>query len=185
MLVAITPETHDVEIALAYATSDNPAGRPIYARAACFLHVEAETLLVRAVELARPLGYRLRIFDAYRPPAAQWVLWECSPGTGFVADPSKGSPHGRGVAIDLTLVDRESGEELDMGTGFDDFTPQAHHANCDISITAQRNRFILLGLMSAAGWDFYSQEWWHYQMFNSRSYPLIEDGAMVLRLMDN
>ena len=125
---------------------------------------------------------RLKIFDAYRPPEAQWVLWNAFPDPEFVADPRRGSPHSRGVAVDLTLVDR-GGRELEMGTGFDDFTTRSHHGALDIPPEAQRNRAILLGLMTAAGWDFYRNEWWHYQVFNARSYPLIGDSALADGLM--
>ena len=70
-----------------------------------------------------------------------------------------------------------------MGTGFDAFTPLSHHANPEISAAAQRNRAILLGIMTAAGWDFYRNEWWHYQLFNSRRYPLYSDSALAEGLM--
>ena len=90
----------------------------------------------------------------------------------------------RGVAVDLTLIDRH-GAPLDMGTGFDDFSDRAHHDHPAVSANVQRNRFILLGLMSAAGWDFYMKEWWHYQLFNARSYPLYSDRALARRMMDD
>jgi zinc D-Ala-D-Ala dipeptidase len=129
---------------------------------------------VRAVDLARPLGLRLKIFDAFRPSEAQWLLWKACPDPAFLADPKRGSPHSRGVAIDLTLLD-DAGQELDMGTPFDAFTPLSNHASTAVSPAAQKNRFLLLGLMSAAGWDFYGDEWWHYQLFDPRRYPLLSD----------
>ena len=175
-LVPITEKDYEVTIDLAYASARNILGRPIYQKALCYLHMEAATRLRQAAALARPLGYRLNIFDAYRPPEAQWVLWNAFPDPSFVADPRRGSPHGRGVAVDLTLID-ESGQLLDMGTPFDDFTPRSYHGDLAISIEAQRNRMLLLGIMTAAGWDFYRNEWWHYQLFQSRTYPLIADGA--------
>ncbi len=181
-LVNITPDLYSVEIALAYATVNNVTGRPIYAQADCYLQTDAAAALRRAVALAAPLGYRFRIFDAYRPPEAQWALWNFAPNPDFVADPRKGSPHSRGVAIDLTLIDVD-GQALDMGTPFDDFTDRSHHGRTDISLDAQRNRLLLLGLMSAAGWDFYTKEWWHYQLFNARSYPLISDTTLSRRMM--
>jgi D-alanyl-D-alanine dipeptidase len=70
-----------------------------------------------------------------------------------------------------------------MGTGFDAFTPLAHHASLEVSAAAQRNRAILLGIMTAAGWDFYRNEWWHYQLFNARRYPLYSDSVLPLGLM--
>ena len=182
-LVEIAPPAFDVVLDLRYATSDNVTGAPIYERPLCYLNEEAAGLLRRAIELARPLGYRFKVFDAFRPPEAQWKLWHAYPSDEFVADPRRGSPHSRGAAIDLTLLDAE-GRELEMGTGFDSFTPQAHHARTDIPAAAQRNRAVLLGLMTAAGWDFFKNEWWHYQLFNARQrFPLISDTALPRRMM--
>ena len=181
-LVEITRESHRVAIDLAYATPQNLTGRPIYRRAACYLHADAAARLSRAVELAQALGFGLKIFDALRPSEAQWLLWQACPDPTFLADPRHGSPHSRGVAVDLTLTDN-AGQELAMGTPFDAFTPLSHHGNTEIPAAAQRNRFLLLGLMSAAGWDFYGNEWWHYQLFNARQYPLLGDADLPLSMM--
>jgi zinc D-Ala-D-Ala dipeptidase len=181
-LVEITAARHDVAIALAYATAANLTGRPLYRVARCFLHPEAETKLRRAAALARPLNLRLKIFDAFRPSEAQWALWSACPDPAFLADPRQGSPHSRGVAVDVTLID-ETGAELEMGTPFDAFTPLSFHACTEVSPAAQRNRLLLLGLMSAAGWDFYGNEWWHYQLFEARQYPLLGDADAPARML--
>ena len=181
-LLPITEAEYGVEIALAYATTENFTAKPIYRQARCYLHEAAAAALKRAVTLAAGQGYRLKIFDAFRPSEAQWVMWNHTPDPEFLADPRRGSPHSRGVAVDLTLLDRQ-GRELDMGTGFDAFTPLSHHASLDVSVTAQANRYTLLGIMTAAGWDFYRNEWWHYQLFNSRQYPLFSDSALPEGLM--
>lgn len=181
-LVEITAESHPVILDLAYATPRNLTGKPVYRRAACYLHSDAAAKLEKAIALAQPLGFRLKIFDAFRPTEAQWALWNVCPDPDFLADPRRGSPHSRGVAVDVTLVDN-AGEALDMGTGFDAFTPLSHHGTTDVSVEAQRNRFLLLGLMSAAGWDFYGNEWWHYQLFNARQYPLFGDADLPLPMM--
>lgn len=171
MLIEITRE-FGVEIDLAYATSANFTGKPVYKDSRCFLHEAAAERLRESVLLAGGMGYRLKLFDCFRPREAQRVLWNHTPDPEFLAHPDKGSPHSRGVAVDLTLLDSE-GRELDMGTPFDAFTPLSHHGNTGVSATAQRNRAILLGIMTSSGWDFYRNEWWHYQLFNSRSYPLV------------
>ena len=67
--------------------------------------------------------------------------------------------------------------QLKMGTEFDEFSMAVHHGNDGISTLAQRNRMILLGLMTVALWDFYAKEWWHYQLFESRQVPLLSDPA--------
>jgi len=174
-LQEITEKEFGVFISLAYASADNFTGKPVFAESArCFLHHNAANKLSKAIELAAALDLKIRIFDAYRPTEAQWKLWEHTPDPDFLADPNKGSPHSRGAAIDLTLTNH-NGIDLDMGTAFDAFTVQSWHGDTSISRQAQQNRFILLGIMSAAGWDFYSKEWWHYQLFNSREYPLLSD----------
>jgi len=181
-LVEIVPPAFDIDLAIAYAGADNFTGRPVYARPGCYLHEEAAALLRRAVVLAAGIGLRLRVFDAYRPTEAQWVLWNHTPDPEFLADPRRGSPHSRGVAVDLTLIDRD-GDALEMGTAFDVFTPRSHHGADGIGGEAARNRHLLLGLMTAAGWDFYRNEWWHYQMFDSRRFPLISDRALPHPMM--
>ena len=181
-LAEITPDSHQVAIELAYATARNLTGRPVYRRAACYLHTEAAAKLSRAVALAAALGLGIKIFDAFRPSEAQWLLWNACPDPDFLADPRRGSPHSRGAAVDLTLLDA-GGRELDMGTPFDAFTRLSYHGNTEISVEAQRNRFILLGVMSAAGWDFYTNEWWHYQLFDAGQYPLLSDADLPAPMM--
>ena len=173
-LISITPPHYDVLHEIAYATSDNFTDKPVYRRAACYLHEEAAACLRQAIFYAAELELRLKIFDAFRPAEAQYILWEHTPDPDFLARPERGSPHSRGVAVDLTLVDKD-GAELDMGTGFDDFTPRSHHGAADISAQAKRNRLLLMGIMISAGFDFYRNEWWHYQLFHSRDYRLLTD----------
>ncbi|MGH7034745.1 MAG: M15 family metallopeptidase, partial [Stellaceae bacterium] len=103
-LVEITLESHGVALEIAYATPRNFTGRPIYARPFCYLHPDAAARLERAIALAAALQLRFKIFDAFRPSEAQWVLWNHTPDPNFLADPRRGSPHSRGVAVDLTLL---------------------------------------------------------------------------------
>ena len=182
VLIEILEETHGVEISIKYATSNNFTGKPVYHRALCYLHPEAESLLRNAVKIAEAFSLKLKIFDAFRPSEAQWILWNHTPDSNFLASPHHGSPHSRGAAIDLTLVDL-SGRTLDMGTHFDSFTTQSHHGNMQISEEAQHNRALLMGIMTTAGWDFYRNEWWHYQLFNARKLPLLSDSVLNVSMM--
>lgn len=149
ILTEITSETFGVELDIVYATHQNFTGKPVYRRAACYVHPDTAELLRRAVELATPLGYRLKIFDGFRPIEAQWTLWRQFPDPAYIADPRLGSPHSMGAAVDVTLVDAETGAELDMGTPFDDLRSISWHGNTSISAEAQRNRCILLGDLCA------------------------------------
>lgn len=173
-LVEIAPPAFDVTVDIRYATADNFTGKPVYSAAKCYLHEEAAEALQKAISLAKQMGYGIRVFDAFRPSEAQFKLWEHTPDPDFLADPNRGSPHSRGVAVDLTLTD-EDGNDLEMGTAFDAFTPLSHHGNAEVPVEAQQHRMLLMGIMTLAGWDFYRNEWWHYQLFNSRDYPLISD----------
>jgi D-alanyl-D-alanine dipeptidase len=89
-----------------------------------------------------------------------------------------------GAAVDLTLVDGASGESLDMGTGFDDMRPLSWLGADGLPALAERNRTVLLGLMTNAGFDFYRNEWWHYQLFSPRGrYPVLSDSILSEPLM--
>ena len=181
-LVEILPETHKVEITLLYGTNNNFTGERVYDFAKCYLHTDAEKLLTRAVEIAAELSFKIRIYDAFRPSEAQWALWKHSPDPDFLANPNIGSPHSRGVAVDVTLLDY-NGQKLDMGTDFDEFSELSHHGNPEISKVAKTNRMLLLGIMTAAGWDFFENEWWHYQLFNSKGYQLLSDKDLKVPMM--
>ncbi len=183
-LVELTADRDGCAIDLVYATANNLTGRPIYQRAACYLHADAAALLRRAVVLAAAQGLRIKILDAFRPAEAQWLLWSHLPDPAYIADPRRGSAHSMGAAVDVTLIDAATSAALDFGTGFDDMRPASWHADTSIPVAAQRNRALLLGLMTAAGFDFYPQEWWHYQLFRPHGrYPLLSDSVLQRGLM--
>jgi len=182
-LLHITPESHGVDIDLVYATNRNLTGKPIYKAAHCLLLEPAEAGLRKAVAIARGAGMTLRIFDAYRPPQAQQVLWDFLPDPTYIAELGRGSNHSRGTAIDLTLLDA-SGNELDMGTDFDAMTIESEHFHPGLPLHVQRNRLLLLGIMHAAGFTHIKSEWWHYELPGSRVLPLIDNSESgPLRLM--
>lgn len=171
-LVEITEASHNILLELRYATKNNITGARIYHDDRCFIHKDADVLLRKSIILAQEQGLKIKIFDAYRPRAVQEALWAHCPDPNYVMPPEKGSHHTRGVAIDLTLIDA-SGKELDMGTDFDDLSPRAHHGASSHPPQVAANRYMLLGVMMSAGWDFFQNEWWHYQVFKARDYPLI------------
>jgi zinc D-Ala-D-Ala dipeptidase len=173
MLLKITEDEFDIALDVRYATTDNFTQTVVYQKPYCFIRNECRGPLEKAIAFAKHQGYRLKIFDCFRPQSAQEILWNFCPDPTYIMPPTKGSVHTRGVAIDLTLINTD-GRELDMGTPFDDFTIASHH---DAILTPEQNlnRHVMLGIMSAAGWDFYSKEWWHYQLFDSRQYDLIFD----------
>lgn len=176
MLIPLSP-AHGVAFDIRYATEDNLTGKPIYTRPVAMLLPEACARLAHAVQLAAAMGLRLKIYDAFRPIEAQWLLWHAVADKRFVADPRQGGVHPRGAAVDLTLIDG-AGDELPMGAGFDEVAARSAHGSLEINPEAQRNRALLLGLMTASGWDHYRLEWWHYQLFDSRRFPPLSASAV-------
>lgn len=182
-LVEVTEEKFGVILDLRYATTNNVCNKKLYSKAICYLHQETAEKLSLAVELAKKSNLKIKIFDGFRPLKVQQFMFDQFPSNdpngGFVSNPKTGSiPHCRGVAIDLTLVD-ENGKELEMGSDFDEFSELAFHNCKKVSDQAQKNRIFLLELMTKCGFDFYSKEWWHYQLFNARNYPIARLENMV------
>ena len=177
-LVEITAQSHDVAIDLVYASAGNFTGRAIYAHPLCFLHPRAEACLRKAIGAARGLGFRLKIFDAFRPQEAQEALWAFAPDPDYIADPKVGSNHTRGVAVDLTLVDAQ-GQVLDMGTPVDTMTAASHHFHEAHPAAIQVNRMRLLTVMLEAGFVHHPREWWHYQLPGADRFPLIDSHAFM------
>lgn len=185
-LIKISEEEFGVTFDLRYASDNNVCGHKLYSSEFCYLHDQAADCLKKAVFEAKKLGYKIKIFDAFRPLAVQKYMFDKfpddSPNGGFVSNPEIGSiPHCRGIAIDLTLTDL-SGNDINMGSDFDEFSSLAFHDSEDVSEEVRKNRIILLGIMTKAGFDFFSKEWWHYQLFKPREYDIIEceDGMSLV-----
>lgn len=172
VLVDISHPSIDVD--LLYATTDNFTGRVLYTDSRVCLHRDAASALYRVADHAAAANFRLRVLDAFRPAAVQEMLWAVRPDPEFIADPKIGSDHTRGIAVDLTLTDRD-GRVLDMGTDFDAALKESHHGPVLISEEAHRNRLLLAGLMTIAGFVINPFEWWHYALPNrDGAYQLID-----------
>jgi D-alanyl-D-alanine dipeptidase len=151
-----------------YATAQNFTCQVVYPCADPMLRKEVAMALKKANALFKEKNLIIKIFDAYRPPSAQWLLWKNSPTKLYVSDPRKGSKHSTGASVDITLVNR-FGVELDMGTAYDSFSPLSHHNCTEISQTAQNNRLLLKSVMESVGFVAIKSEWWHYNYFKSFS----------------
>lgn len=173
-LIDVTTLLPEAVIDMKYATADNLTGHVVYCENRCLLHPDAAKALVRCFEVARLAGFTLKIFDAYRPKQAQKVFWAVLPNADYVADISIGSHHSRGVAVDLTLLD-EQGNELDMGAGFDEMNERSHSFYPHLPAENQRNRLLLNAVMAAGGFIGMPTEWWHFELPDSISYPLLDD----------
>ncbi|MCL6271121.1 D-alanyl-D-alanine dipeptidase [Sansalvadorimonas sp. 2012CJ34-2] len=175
-LVQLSPDHEDWTIDLRLAGTNNFTGQQVYRKALACLHRDAFNNLEKAVLGARKLGYRLHIWDVFRPLEAQQKLWGFHPDARYISPPDNGPRnHCRGIAVDLTLERMNSGELLEMGTGFDDFGELAHHNNLEIEAEALNNRLVLAGLMHTAGFICHPFEWWHYELPDLERYPVLSD----------
>lgn len=173
-LVTVTDYIPDIYVDLKYAGEDNFTGTVIYDFTQAQLRYGTVKKLMEVQQDLSQQGYSLKIWDAYRPVSAQFKLWEICPDPAYVANPTTGySSHSRGSTLDVTLV-MADGTEIEMPTGFDDFSAQADRDYSDVSETAAANARILESTMSEYGFVGYYAEWWHFS--DSTEYPVIQNG---------
>ena len=146
-----------------YATDDNFLKAKVYDCAECFLRLKTVNALIDANKKFIEKGYKIKIFDCYRPLDIQKKMWKIVSNPYYVANPAKGSIHNRGGAVDITLVD-SAGKELDMGTSFDFFGIEASHNYLNISQEVKLNRILLKTIMTSSGFNSFDSEWWHYNL---------------------
>lgn len=157
-----------------YATTNNFTGRILYPTSKVYLRkTVAEKLSEAEKYLIEKYNLRLKVFDGYRPLSVQKKLWEIVPDENFVANPAKGSRHNRGAAVDLTLID-SLGNELEMGTPYDDFTKKANRNYPDLTELEKRNRRILDEAMKKFGFEPLMTEWWHFDYSGWKNYSVLD-----------
>lgn len=146
-----------------YATSDNFLKAKVYDCAECFLRLKTVKAMIEANDSFMKMGYKIKIFDCYRPLDIQKIMWKIVPNPSYVADPAKGSIHNRGGAVDITLVD-SNGAALNMGTPFDFFGIEASPNYQNLSQEIKDNRELLKHTMMEKGFNIIDSEWWHYNL---------------------
>lgn len=149
---------------LKYADTNNFMKRRMYPAGTnqTFMRKEAALALSKVQKELNEKGLGLKIFDAYRPWQVSKLFWDLVQDERYVANPVKGSNHNRGTAVDLTIIDLKTGKELNMGTGFDNFTDTAWHDFKLLPMQVLQNRQLLKTLMEKHGFTAYNEEWWHY-----------------------
>ena len=146
-----------------YATTDNFLKEKVYPCSECYLRVKTVKALLAANATFLTKGYKIKIYDCYRPLSIQKKMWEIVPDANFVADPKKGSIHNKGGAVDISLVD-SLGVELNMGTTFDFFGKEASHNYLEFSEEILANRRLLKEIMLQNNFKSFDSEWWHYNL---------------------
>lgn len=144
-----------------YATTDNFLNAKVYECAECYLRLKTVKALIVANESFIKKGYKIKIYDCYRPLSVQKQMWEIVSDPSYVANPAKGSIHNRGGAVDISLVDN-NGQEIDFGTPFDFFGQEAAHSYKNLHKKIRSNRKFLRKIMDKNGFKALESEWWHY-----------------------
>jgi D-alanyl-D-alanine dipeptidase len=170
-----------IPVDIRYATPNNFMKKPLYPVAKAWLRAPAAQALLDVQRELAGRGLGIKVYDAYRPYRVTEMMWEPIRNPDYVADPSKGSRHNRGAAVDLTLIDLATGDELPMPTGYDDFTERAAHAFSDLPAEALRNRELLRDVMVRHGFQLLPSEWWHYDFNGWERFELMDVALEELR----
>lgn len=158
---------------LAYASEENFTGQQIYDFYNAYLRYGTVKKLAAACGELEEQGLGILIWDGFRPVSAQAALWAVCPDPAYVSHPVTGTrAHCRGNAVDLTLVDLETGDKLPMPTGFDDFSALGDRDYSDCDPEAAENARLLETVMEKHGFKPYRAEWWHFT--DTDSYPVDE-----------
>jgi D-alanyl-D-alanine dipeptidase len=171
-LVELTKLDPTIKLEIRYATTNNFLGTVFYSQPRAFMQRPAAESLIRANTKLKGLGYGLLIHDAYRPWYVTKVFWDATPDDKkvFVADPSKGSRHNRGCAVDLTLYDLKTGKPIEMVSTYDETTARAYPDYPGGTSLQRWHRALLRAAMEAEGFTVYEAEWWHFDYQDWRKY---------------
>jgi zinc D-Ala-D-Ala dipeptidase len=175
-LVELTTIDPTIKLDIRYATTNNFAKRAVYTEARAFLQRPAAEALVRAHQSLKPRGYGLLVFDGYRPWRVTKLFWDITPPEKreFVADPSKGSKHNRGCAIDLSMYDLGTGREVAMPSAYDEMSPAAYPTYEGGPPDRRVRRGLLRTAMESNGFTVEPNEWWHFNYKDWPQYPILD-----------
>lgn len=176
IIAPISIDNQEIKTDWRYATNDNFTKKKLYNHPIAMLARPAVKALEEACKEFKNKGLGIILFDAYRPYSVTQQMWKIVPDERYAANPTKGSGHNRGIAVDLTLFKLSTGERLNMGTDFDHFSDTAHHDFKKLPDEVILNRLLLRRIMEQSGFKALETEWWHY------SYPIHPNKAPVLDL---
>lgn len=174
-LVELAPLDKSIRLEIRYATANDFLGTPVYSQARAFLQQPAAEALLRVQQKLKPLGYGLLIHDAYRPWYVTKIFWDATPPEGkiFIADPTQGSRHNRGCAVDLTLYDLATGKPIEMPGTYDEMSPRSYPDYPGGTSLQRWHRDLLRGAMESEGFTVYEAEWWHFDYKDWKQYPIL------------
>lgn len=173
-LVPVQTVDETIVVEMRYAGRDNFTGQPVYPANICVLQRETARKLAAANEEFRERGWRIKLWDAYRPVSQHNLLWQTAGNyRHFFAHPQVGSKHSRGAAVDVTLVDQR-GIEVEMPSDFDDFSGAGHRFHPGMSQQARENMEYLTEVLERHGFLSLDSEWWHFVDSEWWRYPLLD-----------
>ncbi|MBT5186040.1 MAG: M15 family metallopeptidase [Kordiimonadaceae bacterium] len=183
-LVDVTEYIDHVKLDVRYATSNNFLGVPTYSQAKTFLQRPAVKAIQKANKKLNDLGYGLLMHDGYRPWYVTKIFWDATTGfeRDFVADPSKGSRHNRGCAIDLTLYELKSGEVVKMVGTYDEMSMRSYPDYKGGTSLERWHRDLLRSVMEDVGFRVNRLEWWHFDYKDWQKYPILNETFEELSL---
>jgi len=162
-LVELKDVVPGIVLDIRYATNNNFTGAKIYNLARAYARKPVAEALKKAQADFIQLGYGIKIYDAYRPYSATVKFYELMKGdTTYVANPYRGSRHNRGCALDMTIVDLKTKQELKMPSDYDAMQKESWPSTPVIDPTVQKNRDTLIAIMEKNGFKVYTTEWWHF-----------------------
>jgi zinc D-Ala-D-Ala dipeptidase len=157
-----------------YATPNNFTGEKIYNLAKAYARKPVAEALLKIQHELKTKGLGIKIFDAYRPYKATVKFYEVYRDTTYVASPYRGSRHNRGCALDLTVIDLKTGNELEMPTGYDSFKKEAWPRTPVADPTIRANRALLIEVMEKYGFKVNASEWWHFDFIGWKNYEVLD-----------
>ena len=159
---------------LRYATTNNFTGEKIYNLARAYSRRPVAIALKKVQADLKSQGLGIKIFDGYRPYKATVKFYEVYGDTTYVASPYRGSRHNRGCALDLTVINLKTGEELRMPTGFDSFKKEAWPSTPVSDPEVKKNRALLINAMEKHGFKVNSSEWWHFDFIGWQKFEVLD-----------
>ena len=173
-LIEVTSEkVPGLVLEIRYATEQNITGKKIYADKRAWLREETIRKLAQVARELEEKGYRLVLWDGWRPASAQKALWAAKPDGRFLTPPNRVSRHTRGTSVDVSLADR-NGKILEMPSDHDEFTDRADEDFSDVPKEVAQRARLLRKAMFRAGFSGVPDEWWHYDLRDWASYEPIE-----------
>lgn len=183
-LVELTKLDPTIRLEIRYATTNNFLGTKFYSQPRAFMQRPAAEAVARANRKLKQAGYGLLVHDAYRPWYVTKVFWDATPDDKkvFVADPSKGSRHNRGCAVDLTLYDLKTKQPVEMVSTYDETTARAYPDYPGGTSLQRWYRKLLRDAMEAEGFTVYEAEWWHFDYQDWQKYRI---GNVTFEMISN